>query len=236
MDETNALIRDYFVQMVTERRERVEREREEKRRRAEDDARRAKEARRGLREEQRLRHEAERDVRLMRILRSEFKKDREGDSDRDDFKGKKPAKSVSRTNPLYEEKEGLRRSIAQRTIGMEETEDEELAALRRQAAQLDLLEKRKRGPDIPVGNSPPMVTLEKKASIRLSEEVKTQIELLKSDQTKEVGMSSMPTKIDLSLKHIMASCGPGGQERFEQDCHNFYYFFNYRRIERGMSS
>ncbi|GBG79944.1 hypothetical protein CBR_g30208 [Chara braunii] len=101
-------------------------------------------------------------------------------------------------------------------------EDEELLALRRYTAKLDLLEKRKRGPDLPVGNSPPLVTPENKLSSRLLEEAKGRIEMLKGDQAKEVGTISTPSKIDLSLKHIMASCGLGGKEKFEQECHDFY--------------
>ncbi|GBG87889.1 hypothetical protein CBR_g46189 [Chara braunii] len=158
----------------------------------------------------------------MRILRNEFRKDKESETERDDYKDKKPVKSNSRADALNEEKERLHRNIAQRTIGLEEMEDEELLALRRYAAKLDLLEKRKRGPDLPVGNSLPMVTPEKKLSSRVSEEAKGRIEMLKGDQAKEVGTTSTPTKIDLSLKHIMASCGPGGKEKFEQECHNFY--------------
>ncbi|GBG71683.1 hypothetical protein CBR_g9096 [Chara braunii] len=141
----------YFMQMVEERRERIEREREEERRRVEDEARWVKETRRALREEQRIRHKEERDVRLMRILRSEFQ--REGARSAD--KGKKPVRAIEKR---------LRRSIAQRTFGMEEAEDEELLALRKQAARLELLEKRKRDPDLPVGNSPPIFTLEKRSN------------------------------------------------------------------------
>ncbi|GBG65459.1 hypothetical protein CBR_g51053 [Chara braunii] len=221
-DDTNALMCEYFVQMAEKHRERVEREREEERRRLEEEARRVKESRRALREEQRLRHEEDRDIRLMWILRSEFRKEQEGDLERDECKGKRPAKSFSRNDGINEEKERLRRSIAQRTIGIEEMEDEELVALRKQAATLDLLEKRKRGPDLPVGNSPPIVTREKQSSTRLSNEAKARIELLKGDLTKEAGMSSAPSRIDLSLKHIMASCGLGRKEKSEQECHDFY--------------
>ncbi|GBG64589.1 hypothetical protein CBR_g45646 [Chara braunii] len=221
-EETNALMREYFVQMAEERRERVKREREEERRRVEDEARRAKETRRALREEQMLRYEEERDIRFMRILRSEFKKDGAGSTDREIYKAKKLARTFGRTDALIEEKECLRISIAHRTFGMKEAEDEELLAFRKHAAKLDLLEKRKRGPDLPVGNSPPIVTPEKKFNTRLSKEAKARIDALNSDPLKEGGMSSTPTKIDLSLKHIMASWELGSKERFEQDCHDFY--------------
>ncbi|GBG80854.1 hypothetical protein CBR_g31409 [Chara braunii] len=222
MENTDSLIRNYFLQVAKERRERVEREREIERSRLEEEAERAKELKRALREEQRLQREEERDARLMRIIRGEMRKEREEEIERYELRGGRSSKTTGRADANNEEKERLRRMIALKTLGMEETEDEELLALRRQAAKLDRLEKRKRGPDIAVGDSPPMTTPEKRSNTELSEEAKARIESIKGEQAKEVATSSTPSKIYLSLKHIMASCGPGGREKFEKEYQDFY--------------
>ncbi|GBG84681.1 hypothetical protein CBR_g39056 [Chara braunii] len=208
--------------MAEERRERLERDREAERQRLEDKARRAKEMRKALREEQRLQHEEERDARLMRIIRGKMRKDREEEVERYEYKGKKLGKKACKMDANSEEKERLRRIIALRTLGMEEIEDEELLALRRQAAKLNLLEQRKRGPEIQVGNSPPMTTPEKRTNTRLFEESKARIEAIQGEPALASSTTSTLVKIDLSLKHIMAACGPGGRDKFEQDCQEFY--------------
>ncbi|GBG77602.1 hypothetical protein CBR_g24049 [Chara braunii] len=221
-ENTDALMREYFVHMVEEQRERIEREKEAERRRAGEEAQHEKEARRAAREEQRLRMEEERDARLMRIIRREMKKDKEEDEECYELKGKRQVKMASRVETANDEKERLRKWIAQRTIGKEESEDEELMALRRQAAKLELMEKRKQGPDVPIRNSPPMTTPEKRTSKGIFEEAKTHIESMRGDLMKDIMTSSTPSKVDLSLKHIMATCGPGGKKKFEQDCQEFY--------------
>ncbi|GBG66511.1 hypothetical protein CBR_g63094 [Chara braunii] len=114
-EDTNTLIREYFVQMAEERQSNMKRE--EERRRVDDEARREKEARRALREEQRRRQEEKRDVRLMWIIRGEMKKEQEEDLERYAIKGKKIVRTMSRTDPAEDEKERLRRWIAQRTSG-----------------------------------------------------------------------------------------------------------------------
>ncbi|GBG61313.1 hypothetical protein CBR_g20348 [Chara braunii] len=222
-EDMNALMREYFVQMAEERRLRVEREAEEVRLRQEAEERRIKENRRLQRQEERLRLEEERDTRLLRIVWSEMRKDREEERARYKRKGKGAARMSVRNEAMEAEKEKLRRLIAPKILEpAEEAEDEELLSLRRMAARLNLVEKRKRGPDIPIGNSPPMVTPEKKLNTKLTEETKARIEPLKSEQGADYGSASTPSKIDLSLKHISASCGVGGKERFEQECQNFY--------------
>ncbi|GBG76067.1 hypothetical protein CBR_g21307 [Chara braunii] len=150
-DDTNALMSEYFLQMAEERRNRVEREAEEERRRKDEELRQERENKRLLCQEERQRLEAERDARLLRIIRSEMRKDRD------------------------EERE-----------------------------------------------SPPIVTTEKKSNMKLSGESMARIELLKSELGADAGTSCTPKKIDLSLKHIMASCGPGGKEKFEKECSDFY--------------
>ncbi|GBG87640.1 hypothetical protein CBR_g45793 [Chara braunii] len=233
MENTDSLIRDKFLQVAEERRERVECEREIERRRLEEEVKRAKELKRALREEQRLQREEERDARLMRIIRGEMRKEREEEIERYELRGGRSSKTTSRADANNEEKESLRRMIALKTLGMEETEDEELLALPRQAAKLDLLEKRKRGPDIAVGDSPPMTTPEKRSNTKLSEEAKARIQSIKGEQAKEVATSSTPSKIDLSLKHIMASCGPGGRETFEKERQDFYDALNIEELKEA---
>ncbi|GBG74026.1 hypothetical protein CBR_g17737 [Chara braunii] len=222
MENTESLMREYFVQMAEERRESIECDREAERRRLDEKAQRAKETRRALREERRLQHEEERDARLIRIIRGEMKKNHEEEVEHHEYRGKRPGKKAGKTDANSEEKVRLQRLIAPKTLGMEETEDEELLALRRKAAKLDLLEKRKRGPEVQVGNRPPMTTPEKRTNTRLFEEMKAKIESVQGEPAFASASTSTPTKIDLSLKHIMAACGPGGREKFEQDCQDFY--------------
>ncbi|GBG70669.1 hypothetical protein CBR_g7970 [Chara braunii] len=158
----------------------------------------------------------------MKIIRHEMRKEREDEEECYEAKGKRQAKIASREEAVNEEKERLRRWIAQQTFGKEEAEDEELVALRIPAAKFKLMEKRKRGPEVLIGNNPPMTTPEKRSSTRLSEEAKMRIETMKGELIKDTATSSTPTKIDLSLKHITAACGPGGKEKFEHDCQEFY--------------
>ncbi|GBG79024.1 hypothetical protein CBR_g28737 [Chara braunii] len=216
-------MREYFIQMTEERRFRVEREAEEARLRKEEEVRRAKENRRLLRQEERLKLEEEREARLLRIIRSEMQKDREEERERYERKGKGVTRTSGRNEAIEAEKEKLRRLIAPEILETpEEVEDEELRTLRRMAAKMNLIEKRKRGPDASVGNSLPMVTPEKRVNTKLTEESKMRIETLKRELGSDSGTTSTPSKIDLSLKLISASCGVDGKERFEQDYHDFY--------------
>ncbi|GBG63730.1 hypothetical protein CBR_g39272 [Chara braunii] len=165
--------------MAEERRLRIEREAEEEPRRTEEEARRTRETKRLQRMEERQRLEEERDARL---LSSEMRKDREEERERYEKKGKMAAKSSGMIETIYKEKERLRRIIAPRTMGAAEVvEDEELVPLRMLACKLGLTEKRKCGPDIPVGNSPPVVTPEKKPAGMLTNEARAHIELLKTE-------------------------------------------------------
>ncbi|GBG79901.1 hypothetical protein CBR_g30166 [Chara braunii] len=222
-DDTNTLMREYLVQMAEERRIRVEREAEEERRRTEEEARRIRENKRLRRLEERQKPEEERDARLLHIIRSEMCKDREEERERYEKKGKMAARSTGMTETVEEEKERLRRLIAPRTLGVADNfEDEELLTLRMLACKLGQAEKHKRGPDLPIGNSPPVVTPEEKPAGVMSDEARARIELLKTERVSEPTATSTPTKIDLSLKHILATCGPGGKEKFEKECFDFY--------------
>ncbi|GBG74786.1 hypothetical protein CBR_g19298 [Chara braunii] len=181
-----------------------------------------KESRRLRRQEERLRLEEERNSSLLRIVRSEMSKDREEERERYERKGKGTARNIGRNDAIEVEKERLRRLIAPEILETaDEAKDKELRNLRRMAARMNLIEKRKRGPDVPVGNNPPVMTPEKKPNTKLTEESKTRIEILKQELGADPGASSTPSKIDLPLKHITASCGVGGKERFERDCHVF---------------
>ncbi|GBG68161.1 hypothetical protein CBR_g2712 [Chara braunii] len=230
-DDTNVLMREYFVQMAEERRARIEREAEDYRRRREEEARISKENRRMMKQEVRRKREDERDARLLRIIRGEIKK--ESDEEEKTFlKGQRPVKS--RSDAIEAEKERLRRRIAKAaTEDTEGTDDEELTALRKQEAKLELSEKRKRGPDLLIGNNPPLVTPRKRTNTKLSAKSKKRIEQIKGDQTCEEGGTSTPAKIDLSLKHITASCGVGGKEKFEQECFDFYDALNIDELKEA---
>ncbi|GBG68371.1 hypothetical protein CBR_g2914 [Chara braunii] len=72
--------------MVEERRLRIEREVEEERRRKEEETRRAREDKRLLRQEERQKLEEERDARLLRIVHSEMRKER--DKEREKYEKK----------------------------------------------------------------------------------------------------------------------------------------------------
>ncbi|GBG81603.1 hypothetical protein CBR_g32595 [Chara braunii] len=175
------------------------------------------------RQEEHMRLEEERDARLLRIVRSEMRKDRDDERERYERKEKAVVKTGGRNEAAQAKKERLRRLIAAKTIGsVTEEDDEELLMLRMMAIKLNIAEKRKREPDVAVRNSPPLVTPKKRSNLKLTEESKTRIEQLRSDLTTDTGTTSTPGKTDLSLKHISPSCGIGGKERFEQDCQEFY--------------
>ncbi|GBG59601.1 hypothetical protein CBR_g49865 [Chara braunii] len=216
-------MREYFIQMAEKRRLRVERENEEVRLCKVEEERCAKENRCLMRQEERIKLEEERDTRLLQIIHSEMRKHEEDKRERYERKGKGAARTIGHSEAIEAEKERLRRLIAPEALeAADEAKDEELRTLRRMAARMNLIEKRKRGPDLPVGNSPPVSTPEKKANTKLTEESKARIEVLKQKLGTDLGTASTLTKIDLSLKHITASCGVGGKERFERDCHDFY--------------
>ncbi|GBG79253.1 hypothetical protein CBR_g29304 [Chara braunii] len=222
-EDMNTLMRDYFMQMAEERRLRVEREAEETRRRREEEERRLRESKRVQRQEEHMRLEEEQDAKLLRIVRSEMRKDRDDERERYERKEKAVARTGSRNEAAQAEKERLRRLIAAKSIGPDaEEEDEELLALRMMTINLNIAEKQKRGPEMAVGNNPPLVTPEKRSNLKLTEKSKTRIEQLRSDLTTDTGTTSTPGRIDLSLKHISASCGIGGKEKFEEECQDFY--------------
>ncbi|GBG89095.1 hypothetical protein CBR_g48805 [Chara braunii] len=222
-DDTNALMREYLVQMALERKAKREKEEKEERKRKEDEVRFEKERRKLKKLEERRRAEEERDARLLHIIMGAMRKENEEYSRRDDRKGKGKSKLNKKGETVEKEKERLKRRIAIMTQSEEEeTDDEELKLLRKKAEKLELNEKRKRGLEVAVGNSPPMVTPEKRVSTRLSEDSKRRISELKSEAKGEAESSGTPRKINLSMKHIMASCGVGGKEKFEQECRDFY--------------
>ncbi|GBG84181.1 hypothetical protein CBR_g38154 [Chara braunii] len=220
-DEANSLMREYFVQKALEKKAKREKEEEEEKIMKEELARKEKERKKLMKMEERFRLEEERDSRLLRIIRGEMKKDQE-DYAVKDKRGKGKARLNERGETVEEEKERLRRMLRVQYSKEDDTENEELRMLRRRAAKLEIHEKRKRGPDVAIGNSPPMVTPEKRTGPRLTEESKKKIEELKSASKPPAESSETPTKLDLSLKHITTSCGPGGKEKFEQKCRDFY--------------
>ncbi|GBG74757.1 hypothetical protein CBR_g19270 [Chara braunii] len=235
--ETDAMMREYFVEMTRERRERLEREAREAELRREKEARTERERRRQQRILERRQYEEDRDERLLRRIRGEF---RDSQDDEGERKNIRAGKSTIRRNEYgetkEEEKERLLRTIASlEPTGEEEEDDAELVELRRRAAALKLgLEKRKRPVvESPVGNSPPMVTPTKGQRTSLSKEAKTRIEEIQgADPGKGAGPSSVkknilaslePTgKLGISLKHITAGVGPGAREKYETEVRDLF--------------
>ncbi|GBG76592.1 hypothetical protein CBR_g22471 [Chara braunii] len=129
---------------------------------------------------------------------------------------KQPVAVDERSETKAEEKERLKREIA---LAETKEEDEELQRLRKRAASLRITEKRKRGPEASIGNSPPMVTPSK--GQRLSTEAKQRIEEIRYSQSGKLDSSSLleqVRKLSLSMKHVTAGCGPGAREQYEADC------------------
>ncbi|GBG65622.1 hypothetical protein CBR_g51505 [Chara braunii] len=182
-----------------------------------------------MKQEESFRMEEEQDARLLRVIRGEMRKDSEDNYSRSNTRRKgTKMKSMEPSESASEEKERLRKFLAlcgKFNIDDDDTSDEELKLLLQRTAKPLLKsvinEKRKRGPEVNIGNSPPMVTPEKKASTRPLEETKTTIDELRNTK---IGLKDLgtPRMIDLSLKHISASLGVGGREKFERECCDFY--------------
>ncbi|GBG85528.1 hypothetical protein CBR_g40166 [Chara braunii] len=215
-------MREYFAEMARERRVRREKEEMKEQNRREEEARTVKERRRLQREEERQQREAERGARLLRIIKGELMKEPEGNRESQVRRGKRVARVNEFGETVEEENERLRRTIAKQEDEGTDVEDEELRVLGLRAAELEIKEKRKRGPDLPIGNSPPMAAPEKRSNVRLSEEAKRDIEEFRTTSNGECGPSGVPRKIDLTIKHISASCRVGGKEKYEADCREFY--------------
>ncbi|GBG87546.1 hypothetical protein CBR_g45604 [Chara braunii] len=210
-------MREYFVQLAEERRERME-----ERRRKEEAVRLEKEKKRleKLREE--TQYEEDRDARLLAMIDSKILRDQEERRSRGVVIDKQAKKVKEFGETMEEEKERL-----WRTLALHETyeADDELLRLRKQAAGLRIQEKvdkRKRGKEVALGNSPPMVTPEKRSNTVLSEGSRRRIEELRRAPAEDPQTSDTPRKIDLTLKHISASCRPGGKEKYESYVRDFY--------------
>ncbi|GBG60214.1 hypothetical protein CBR_g3458 [Chara braunii] len=222
VDDTNALMREYLVQNVADKKAKREKDEEVQKKRKEEAALSEKKRKKLMKQEERFRMEEERDARLLRIIRGEMRKDSEDNYSRSNTCRKGKMKSTELSESTSEEKERLRKFLALcGDIDHDDTSDEELKLLLRRTAKLVINEKRKRGPEVNIENSPPMVTPEKKASKRPLEETKTKIDKLRNTKIilKDLGT---PRKIDLSLKHLSTSFGVGGREKFEHECCDFY--------------
>ncbi|GBG59634.1 hypothetical protein CBR_g49898 [Chara braunii] len=219
IDDTSMLMREYLVAMAQERRDRIEREATEERRRLEEEARLERERRRAEKMKEKQQYEEERDARLLSLIDMKMKKEEEVRRGRSGWKGPVVHKTNEYGETMEEEKERLRRMIA----SCEEREvDDELPLLRKQAANLKIADKRNRGPEGPVGNSPLVMTPEKRTNVKLSEDSRRRIEELRSNKNEEPQTSGMSRKIDLTLKHISTACGPGGKEKYEVEVRDFY--------------
>ncbi|GBG64903.1 hypothetical protein CBR_g48369 [Chara braunii] len=221
-DDTNTLMREYLLQLAEERRERMEREAQDERMRIEEAARLEKEKKRLERLREKQQYEEDRDARLLIMIDAKIQRDQEERRNRGEVVGKQGKKVNELGEPTEEEKERLRRTLA---LHESFQADEELLLVRKQAAGLRIherIEKRKRGKEVAVENSPPMITPEKRSNMALSDESRRRIEELRSAPPGEPQTSSTPRRIDLTLKHISASCGPGGKERYEAEVREFY--------------
>ncbi|GBG79339.1 hypothetical protein CBR_g29489 [Chara braunii] len=92
VDDTGSLMREYFSEMARERRARREREEVEERNRREEEVRAEKERKRMQREEERRLREADRDARLLRIIRGKMLEDVGGRQETQGRRGKGAAK------------------------------------------------------------------------------------------------------------------------------------------------
>ncbi|GBG63760.1 hypothetical protein CBR_g39304 [Chara braunii] len=221
-EDTNTLMKEYFLQLAEERRERMEQEAQEERRRNEEAVRLEKEKKRLEKLREKQQYEEDRDARLLSLIDAKIRSDQEERRNHGEMVGKQGKKVNELGETIEEEKERLRRTLA---LHESFEADEELLLLRKQAAGLriqDKLEKRKRGKEVAIGNSPPMITPEKRSNTTMSDESRRRIEELRSAPSGEPQTSGTPRKIDLTLKHISASCGPGGKERYEAEVRNFY--------------
>ncbi|GBG85907.1 hypothetical protein CBR_g40719 [Chara braunii] len=214
-------------QKAQERRERLEREAREEATRREEKARREAKQKRLEELAEKRTYEDERDERLMRMVREELLRNKEKD---DEGIIVRKVKKVVRTNEqgetLEEEKERLRRMIAMAEMDEEDFEDDELRRLHGRADGLILNDKRKRGKEMVVGNSPPMVTPTKGQRTGLSSGVKLRIAEIRGNETTAAGCSSpvLETvgKIALSIKHVTVGTGPGAREEYEANCRELF--------------
>ncbi|GBG80522.1 hypothetical protein CBR_g30983 [Chara braunii] len=244
----SALIRKYILDKVKRNEEREEQERlkaESKKREAE---LQSKMERKKLKEEIRKREEAERDERLMRWLKMQLWRENRSPEDKAERRfrlkvGRRSSKKETRSS----EKRRLRKMIECAGGGSSSSkfEDEELNDFQKKAAKAELCEKRKRGEDMAISNSPPLTTPSKERR------TKGKIPVTSGSSGKKVTttsgrykfrMRSSPKKsppkqpparnsplkkqspkklenkrFDPKMKGVVASCGPGGEERYVED-------------------
>ncbi|GBG70960.1 hypothetical protein CBR_g69625 [Chara braunii] len=230
-DETNRLMREYFTRKERARVEKIDKEKRGEAEREAEAARQEKARRKLEKEAEKKREQKERDDQLLYLIRMEIRREtgkkvesEESETRKYDRKTRKPVKTNERGETIEEEKERLRREIALlEAVEEEEEEDDELQCLRRRAAGLSIHEKRKRRKEMPIGDSPPMTTPTKRTG--LSTTAKLRIKELRSAEKGKVTSSSILEavgKIGLSLKHVMAGCGPEGKKKFEAECKELY--------------
>ncbi|GBG66120.1 hypothetical protein CBR_g55464 [Chara braunii] len=214
------MMRAYFFEIAKEREKTKQRLAREEAQRKEEEARKEEERKRMQELEERKCAEDERDVRLLRLIRSEIHHESERESGRTYRASRKASNRNEKGETVEEEKERLRRMIA---LQEESDEDAELIALRRRAAGLDINEKRKRGKEVAVGDSPPMTSPTKRTGLGTTS--KLRMEELR--ETGHVASTLSPVadpvgKIDLSIKHVTAGVGPGAWEKYEEEVHALY--------------
>ncbi|GBG63233.1 hypothetical protein CBR_g37319 [Chara braunii] len=205
-EKTNRMMREYFIQLAQEKKDRAEREALEMEQARERAVKLEKERRRQEKLEEKNRYEDKRDARLIRTLRAEMKREESNEAKKYDGRSK---------------------------VESEEEDDAELIDLRRRASALRINKKRKRAVDVTIENSPPMKTPAKEQRVRLIEEAQLRIEHLRSVEKGKASASASvkrdltpamgsAMKLGLSLKHVTTGTNPGAQEKFEREIRELY--------------
>ncbi|GBG58967.1 hypothetical protein CBR_g24317 [Chara braunii] len=221
-DEMNSMMRTYFFEMAKEREEAKQRATSEEAQRKEEAAKKELEKKRLQELEEKNRAEDERDARLLRLIREEIRHDSENENDHAFRARRKVIKRNEGGETVEEEKERLRRAIA---LQEEDEEDAELILLRRRAAGLEINEKRKRGKEVAVGDSPPMITPTKGQRTVLGTTSKLRIEELR--EAGHMASTSSPIaepvgKIGVSIRHVTAGTVPGARAKYEEEIRVVY--------------
>ncbi|GBG59028.1 hypothetical protein CBR_g24375 [Chara braunii] len=222
MDEMSNMMRTYFFEKAKEREEAKQRAVREEAQRKEEEVRKEQEKKRLQELEEKKCAEDEQDARLLRMIREEIRHESGKENESASRVKRAVVKRNERGETVEEEKERLRREIALRE---EAEEDAELILLRRRAAGLEINEKRKRGKEVAVGDSPPMTTPTKGQRTVLGTTSKLRIEEL--CDFGHMASTSSPIaepvgKIGVSIKHVTAGTGLGARAKYKEEIRALY--------------
>ncbi|GBG77326.1 hypothetical protein CBR_g23656 [Chara braunii] len=181
-EDTKALMKEYFLQLVEERRERIEKEAREERKRVEEGTRVEKEKKRLERLCEKQQYEEDRDARLLSLIDARMMREQEDRRSQGETVVR-PTKKVNEFGETIEEKkERLRRTL---TLQESFDADEEFLLLRKKAVGLRIQDKRKHGKEVAVRNNPPMTTPKKRTLTTLTDESRRGIEELQNVQPED---------------------------------------------------